>query len=86
MRIRDLDASQFSRVCALLDEALNLVPPDRDAWLAELGARDRESAELLNRMLCDHPGADAWLETRNRFPGRRAASDSCRQLLAGLRP
>src|SRR5262249_58154809 len=37
----------------------------RTQWLVGLATRDGASAELLKRMLADHPGEDAWLETRN---------------------
>jgi len=83
MRIRDLDASQFSRLSALLDEALGLAPREQEAWLAGIG--DAESAALLRQMLTAHAGVDAWLDTRGALDRQLAGLADDQQSLAGRR-
>jgi WD40 repeat protein len=86
MQIRDLDASQFARLSALLDEALSLAPPERAAWLAGITRRADDSAELLQRVLAAHAdGADAWLETRGALNRHLASLPGEEHTLAGRR-
>src|SRR5689334_13066675 len=86
MRIRDLDASQFSRLSALLDEVLSLAPPEREGWLADIARHDEESTPLLRQMLAAHAvGADAWLETGVVLDRHLAGLPDEDQALAGRR-
>ena len=75
-RLGTLDSAQFARLSALLDEALDLEGPQRDAFLNELDARDALLAaqvrDLLASMAAMH--GEGLLETRNVQPTRRSAT------------
>jgi serine/threonine protein kinase len=53
--LRDLDAAQAQHISQLLDEALELEPEERAAWLEALGQRDTEPVELLRSLLSGLP-------------------------------
>jgi serine/threonine-protein kinase len=66
MQIRDLNQKQFSRLSALLDEAVELDPTAREEWLARVERDEPQSAGVLRRLLEQQAaGADGWLETRD---------------------
>ena len=46
-----LSAAEYARVSKLLDEALELPPEARGAWLASLAAREPQVATLLRELL-----------------------------------
>ena len=46
-----MSAAEYARVSRLLDEALELPPEARGAWLASLAARDSQIATLLRELL-----------------------------------
>ncbi|MEO8674745.1 MAG: serine/threonine-protein kinase [Casimicrobiaceae bacterium] len=75
-RLGTLDSAQFARLSALLDEALDLEGPQRDAFLHELGARDALLAvhvrDLLASMAAMHD--EGLLETRDVLKTRLAAA------------
>ena len=74
MQIRDLSGSQFARLSALLDESIELAPPERAAWLARLDPDDQHLADLLHRLLAAHGTKyGAWLETAEALKGQLAA-------------
>jgi WD40 repeat protein/serine/threonine protein kinase len=49
-------STQYSRISKLLDDALELAPDAREAWLADLDTRDREAAREIRELL--KPGAE----------------------------
>ncbi len=57
------DAATWARLSPLLDEALDLPPPERAAWLAELHLRAPQDAAQLRVLLDRHEaaGRDAFL-------------------------
>ena len=52
------DAATWARLSPLLDEALDLPPPERGPWLAMLRARAPADAAALQRLLERHEAAD----------------------------
>ena len=52
-----LDAATWARLSPLLDEALDLAPPERAVWLAALQARAPVDAQALQRLLQQHEAA-----------------------------
>lgn len=64
---------QWVRHSALLDEALDLDPAARTAWLADLAARDASAANSVRRLLSREApaSADALLTTDARSPARQ---------------
>ena len=52
------DAASWARLSPLLDEALDLPPPERAAWMAELQARTPQDALVLQSLLERHEAAD----------------------------
>jgi serine/threonine-protein kinase len=75
-----MDVRTWTTLSRLLDEALDLDPTDREAWLAHLAA-DYEAFKPRLRAMLDQlstPGADDLLRTLPRFglaEGDRAADD-----------
>jgi WD40 repeat protein/serine/threonine protein kinase len=63
--LRSLSAAEYERLSKLLDEALELSPEARDAWLASLGESESQVATLLRELL-DLLGTahDGFLEDR----------------------
>ena len=57
------DAATWARLSPLLDEALDLPPAERAAWLADLQARSLQDAQVLQGLLERHKaiGHDAFL-------------------------
>jgi hypothetical protein len=64
-RLKDLSASQFSRLSALLDESIAMTPEERNAWLPEIERSDPKLAALLRAMFASQQkrGAQEFLET-----------------------
>ena len=64
---------QWARCSALLDEALDLDPSARPAWLAALAARDAVAAEAVGRLLAREAAspADALLSSDGLSPARQ---------------
>ncbi len=60
-----LDAGTLRRLSPLLDEALELDPPEREAWLAGLTGESADLAPVLRRLLLDK----AATETCRRMDG-----------------
>src|SRR5215469_4133442 len=86
MRLKDLNASQFSRLSTLLDQAMGLAPEARDGWLASIERTDPESAELLRRLLSGRAaGTDDRPETRDLLGTQLAAYFDGNPALAGRR-
>ena len=54
MAAPSIDTQRWLKISAHLDRALDLPPPERDAWLKELAATDSESASELAALLADH--------------------------------
>ena len=52
--MRSLDADRWRALSACLDEALDLAPDGRAAWLAALGARDAALAADMAAWLAEH--------------------------------
>jgi serine/threonine protein kinase/Tfp pilus assembly protein PilF len=65
--LRDLTASEFSRLSTLLDESIDMAPGERDAWLAALESREPRLATVLRDMFALQRGGQArrFLETRD---------------------
>src|SRR5215469_4189678 len=69
MQLKNLNSSQFSRLSALLDQAIEMPPDAREGWLMQIERADPESADLLRRLLSSNNGAaDGWLETGELVP------------------
>jgi hypothetical protein len=62
--LKGLSADRYSRISDLLDESIDMVPSDREAWLAALEKRDPQSASVLRRMFAARCAveADGFLE------------------------
>src|ERR1700677_4039724 len=63
--LKDLSASEFSRLSALFDESIEMAPAERGAWLTALESREPRLAALL-RALCasqDESRERGFLET-----------------------
>jgi len=63
--LKDLSATEFSRMSALWDESFEMAPMEREAWLAALELSDPKAAAVL-RMLStwrDQSGGQSFLET-----------------------
>ena len=67
MPVRDLSQAEAERLSALLDQALDLAPEQRMAWLAELSTRDSDMGAQVKALLASMAEADAdrLLETRD---------------------
>jgi serine/threonine protein kinase/Flp pilus assembly protein TadD len=65
--LRDLSASEFSRLSTLLDESIDMAPGEREAWLAALEGREPRLATVLREMFALQGGGQArrFLETRD---------------------
>jgi WD40 repeat protein/tRNA A-37 threonylcarbamoyl transferase component Bud32/TPR repeat protein len=65
--LKDLSPSEYSRVSALLDQAIEMTPEARDAWLRELERGDAKSAAVLRDMFASMDGGQAlgFLEVRD---------------------
>jgi WD40 repeat protein/serine/threonine protein kinase len=50
-RFEALTSAQYARISKLLDDALELAPEAREAWLADLDTRDREAAQEIRELL-----------------------------------
>jgi WD40 repeat protein/serine/threonine protein kinase len=57
--LRELTPDQFARISRLLDESLELAPPQRHTWLSELERRDPEAASLLRRLFAAQETGEA---------------------------
>ena len=76
MQVRNLDATQFARLTALLDAALARPPMERDAWLADLTLRDPEAGAQVRELLASLAAAqsEGFLDTRAFIGSRFAAA------------
>jgi WD40 repeat protein/tRNA A-37 threonylcarbamoyl transferase component Bud32 len=65
--LKDLSPSEYFRVSALLDQAIEMDPEARDAWLCELERGDPASAAVLRDLFASMDGAQAegFLEVRD---------------------
>jgi WD40 repeat protein/tRNA A-37 threonylcarbamoyl transferase component Bud32/TPR repeat protein len=57
--LQDLSPSEYSRVSALLDQAMEMAPEARDAWLRELECSDAKSAAVLREMFASMDDGEA---------------------------
>jgi WD40 repeat protein/tRNA A-37 threonylcarbamoyl transferase component Bud32/TPR repeat protein len=64
--LKGLSAAEYAQLSALLDEALELPPEARSAWLASLAAREPRTATLLRQLfvLQSATHGDGFLEDR----------------------
>ena len=78
MQLGDLGPAEFERLSALLDEALDRAPDERDAWLASLASHDPAAAAQLRELIAQASLAreEGMLETREVIERRLAASDA----------
>jgi hypothetical protein len=62
--LKDLSAAEYSRISDLLDESIDMIPGDREIWLATLGRSDPKSAAVLGSMFAAQGRyeADKFLE------------------------
>lgn len=63
-----MNAATWARYSALLDEALDLAPAVRDAWLADLLARDAETGAALAGLLSKAEAAEASFSADHTTP------------------
>src|ERR1700722_15247617 len=65
--LKDLSPAEYSRVSALLDQAIEMAPEARDAWLLELERGDAKAAAVLRDMFASMDGGQAqgFLEMRD---------------------
>jgi WD40 repeat protein/serine/threonine protein kinase len=73
--LKQLSATEFSRLSALWDESIDMAPGDRGAWLAVLERSDPKTAALL-RALCasqDESRERGFLETNDLVASRVAS-------------
>ena len=52
--MRSLDTTRWMKLSAHLDRALDLSPPEREAWLQDLHATDPDTAAELAVLLAEH--------------------------------
>jgi eukaryotic-like serine/threonine-protein kinase len=57
--LKDLSASEFSRLWALWEESTEMAPAERDAWLAAVESREPRVGALLREMFA-HQSGDHW--------------------------
>ena len=74
MQLKDLTPEQAQRLSALLDEALDLAPGQRDAWLGDLAQREAQLCGLVNDLLASMgaAGRQHLLETKDLIERRFA--------------
>jgi eukaryotic-like serine/threonine-protein kinase len=67
LSLRDLSASEFSRLSTLWDESIEMAPAQRDAWLAALESREPRVGALLREMFAHQSGDQGrrFLETHD---------------------
>ena len=65
--LKDLSPAEYSRVSALLDQAIEMAAEARDAWLLELERGDAKAAAVLRDMFASMDGGQAqgFLEMRD---------------------
>ena len=63
--MQSLDTTKWMKLSAHLDRALDLSPPERDAWLQQMRASDPETAAELAVLLAEHHQlrAEGFLDT-----------------------
>jgi serine/threonine-protein kinase len=85
VQVKDLSAEQFGRLSDLLDQAFEISPPRREAWLAELRAHDPELSVLVADIVASESVASAeqLIETREILHRQFAAAIETRQSLIG---
>ena len=87
LRLKELSAAEYSRLSALLDLCIDLVPEARGEWLIHLESEDPRSAAMLRKLL-SAPGAfesGALPETRDIFTRHFASLAQAQEVLAGKR-
>jgi eukaryotic-like serine/threonine-protein kinase len=85
VQVKDLNAEQFGRLSDLLDQAFELVPERRTAWLAELATHDPELCGLVTDLIASDSAASAeqLIETREVFNRQFAAAIRTQHSLLG---
>jgi tetratricopeptide (TPR) repeat protein len=85
VQVKNLNAEQFGRLSALLDQAFELVPERREAWLAELATHDPELFGLVTDLLASDSAASAeqLIETRDMLNRQFAAAVDTQHSLIG---
>jgi eukaryotic-like serine/threonine-protein kinase len=83
VRLRDLSTAQFARISQLLDEALELDPPAREAWLVRLAQREPQTAVLLRQLLAEQAAAPELIIDPAAF--LRSLTDAGDEALVGRR-
>jgi eukaryotic-like serine/threonine-protein kinase len=85
VQVKDLNAEQFGRLSALLDEAFELVPGQRAAWLAALATHEPELCGLITALLASDSAANAeqLIETRDVLNRRFTAAVETQHSLIG---
>ncbi len=73
--LKDLSAAEFSRLSALWDESIEMVPAERDAWLGVLDSSEPRVAALLRDMFATQSEdfGRRFLETRDLVANHVAA-------------
>jgi len=57
--LKGLSAAQYARISNLLDESIDMLPADREIWLAELEQIDPQCAPVLRNMFAARPEGEA---------------------------
>jgi eukaryotic-like serine/threonine-protein kinase len=85
VQVKDLSAEQFGRLSDLLDQAFEIPPQRRQAWLADLRAHDPELSVLVADIVASDSVASAeqLIETRDMLHRQFAAAIETRQSLIG---
>ena len=68
--LKGLSEAQYTRISALLDESIDMIPSDREIWLATLERSDPKSAAILRDMFAAQVAysADDFLEDMPSVP------------------
>jgi WD40 repeat protein/serine/threonine protein kinase len=85
IRLKDLSASEYSRLSGLLDDCLGVIPAARAEWLCRLEAEDPRTAELLRKLFATSGAAEGLLETSDLLTRRLASFVQDEEQLAGKR-
>jgi eukaryotic-like serine/threonine-protein kinase len=69
--LKGLSEAEYSRISALLDESIDMIPSDREVWVAALERTDPKSAAILRGMFAAQVAytADEFLEEMPSVPG-----------------
>ena len=68
--LKGLSEAEYSRISALLDESIDMIPSDREVWLATLERSEPKSAAILRGMFAAQVAytADDFLEDMPSVP------------------